>query len=681
VRDGLGEVVDNLAEVEASQYELHAKPEHTVTMSRPSGNSYGLVLKQAEDAPFGVLVASVAANGVAELCGIRPGDELLSVDNVAVRKDLSVAVRELQSRAEATVVVRQHTRLGAVAVSQADKDELDSLIETYVCPAPPVRNLIEDDLRLSALMVGKPSDMGLEYAATSPVKATFGLVGFNGAERLAAPPPPAGHRTVGNGGGGGAYFNQGHNKAGAAGRAGGGLEGAGSTRHGYEHVDDHVPFFGSSALPLPEGVGVPAPPAVPPRGGAHGDRGAAAALVRGTSVADMARRCDELKDLLKEIGLPTDDGHAPKRKVRSQLQFMLDELLATEQAYFRDLEVMASRFIFPLLSVEFLSPSEKALLAETPPRLLDFQHSFTKAMNQVIRSPPAAYVEEHLQLLKRQSAARSSSQRTSRRRSDDAGEGAGGGAGGAFAGDVYDGENAPGSLIEESVYNTLEIVRQWAQPPPQVLYPSNDDGSGSDGNAAVPPPPQAPTVMKLREQQRMSRAELVRSVYTELDFEPDGAGSPNFVPDGGDGGGDDGGDGGMGGADGTSSGNLANATKIATLRALGELFVRYSKEFVVYAEYSAWHFAGVKVLLNTENEELQQFLGNAAAFGTTVLGLNSYLIKPIQRVLKYPLLLKGISKEIGKTPALARAQPPVTEALTRMSALATMINEVVGGTI
>lgn len=65
----------------------------------------------------------------------------------------------------------------------------------------------------------------------------------------------------------------------------------------------------------------------------------------------------------------------------------------------------------------------------------------------------------------------------------------------------------------------------------------------------------------------------------------------------------------------------------------------YANHFKLYSSFCASHSRAQKVLSPGDNSELYEFLHARNPKQQHSATLESYLIKPIQRILKYPLLL------------------------------------------
>ncbi len=77
---------------------------------------------------------------------------------------------------------------------------------------------------------------------------------------------------------------------------------------------------------------------------------------------------------------------------------------------------------------------------------------------------------------------------------------------------------------------------------------------------------------------------------------------------------------------------------------MGKAFTRQLDGFRAYGSYCANHTTALTVLAGTEQTKtlLQEFLAARNPSGELSFAVQSYLIKPIQRILKYPLLLREL---------------------------------------
>jgi hypothetical protein len=445
-----------------------------------------------------------------------------------------------------------------------------------------------------------------------------------------------------------------------------------------------------------------------------------------TPLKALQKTLKEAQKDMEEIGLPEGTEGNTVAKQQSQLQHLLDELISTEKSYFRDLEMMMNRYMYPTLEQTFLSPSEKKLVAETPPRLLSFQHTFTTKMVDAVDHPKQEYIEAAI------AAAAGMTVPVPRKKTKSTSS-----------------VDLDSSVIEESMYDTLEIVRGWEQPvvhtlnrPHKVVAGSigspNDstpaasedvtahhqtEDGGRDGNSA-------PRTPSKRHKLAASRTAKRQSLYHELEMVGEGHASASGLNSATDD--NDVAEGGVGVGGGPRDSTIAlalnafidpakaeqsghapalKAAKVwmgkagkqltathahtadawlaASLQQIGELFKSMLTDIKVYADYVAWHMAGSKLLVSTTNKELLAFVAKQNPSGSVVNGLGSYLIKPIQRVLKYPLLLKKMCEECAKvdknkttaengskTLMFGAAKDALMSALNGMQSLAATINEV-----
>nr|XP_039271145.1 phosphatidylinositol 3,4,5-trisphosphate-dependent Rac exchanger 2 protein-like isoform X2 [Styela clava] len=108
---------------------------------------------------------------------------------------------------------------------------------------------------------------------------------------------------------------------------------------------------------------------------------------------------------------------------------------------------------------------------------------------------------------------------------------------------------------------------------------------------------------------------------------------------------------------------------------IGKCFVEHKQRFEVYAPYCTNHERAQKKLNElTENAEFQGFILGCLMLGNYVndVSMEGFLLTPIQRICKYPLLLRELSK---KTPPEHPDYPSVMEALEIMKAVCSNVNE------
>ncbi|XP_043945866.1 phosphatidylinositol 3,4,5-trisphosphate-dependent Rac exchanger 1 protein [Protopterus annectens] len=109
---------------------------------------------------------------------------------------------------------------------------------------------------------------------------------------------------------------------------------------------------------------------------------------------------------------------------------------------------------------------------------------------------------------------------------------------------------------------------------------------------------------------------------------------------------------------------------------LGNVFLKFKDRFHVYAEYCSNHEKALRLLLDLNKiPEVKAFLLGCMLLGgrkTTDIPLEGYLLTPIQRICKYPLLLKELMK---RTPPKHPDHAAVQNALQAMKTVCTNINE------
>lgn len=111
------------------------------------------------------------------------------------------------------------------------------------------------------------------------------------------------------------------------------------------------------------------------------------------------------------------------------------------------------------------------------------------------------------------------------------------------------------------------------------------------------------------------------------------------------------------------------------LFALGNSFLLYADKFKLYSSFCASHSKAQKILHpsceTAGNPALVEFL-NSRSRGQHAYSLESYLIKPIQRILKYPLLLQQLKHLTDNS---SEEHKHLTSALKGMERVAEHINE------
>lgn len=109
------------------------------------------------------------------------------------------------------------------------------------------------------------------------------------------------------------------------------------------------------------------------------------------------------------------------------------------------------------------------------------------------------------------------------------------------------------------------------------------------------------------------------------------------------------------------------------LFSIANAFLYYVNHFKLYSSFCASHSKAQKALHPNEgNQALQEFLHSLNPRQQHSTALESYLIKPIQRILKYPLLLQQLK---SLSPSNSDEQQHLIEALIGMEKVAEHINE------
>lgn len=116
---------------------------------------------------------------------------------------------------------------------------------------------------------------------------------------------------------------------------------------------------------------------------------------------------------------------------------------------------------------------------------------------------------------------------------------------------------------------------------------------------------------------------------------------------------------------------------------LGRLFLKYTDRLIqVYQEYCSCYSVRVLPLLkkyeesDEAREELNQLTDDLRSLRPNINSLNSALIKPVQRILRYPLYLNHLLED---TPSTHPDYPLLQEARTRLCTAAMQINEYTRG--
>nr|XP_056701847.1 pleckstrin homology domain-containing family G member 2 [Euleptes europaea] len=118
---------------------------------------------------------------------------------------------------------------------------------------------------------------------------------------------------------------------------------------------------------------------------------------------------------------------------------------------------------------------------------------------------------------------------------------------------------------------------------------------------------------------------------------------------------------------------LEDLERSASACAVAECFVQRSEEFDIYTLYCMNYPNSVSVLRECmENDSLARFFRERQATLSHSLPLETYLLKPVQRILKYHLLLQELAKHYDKS---SPGYEAVEEASITMTAVAWYIND------
>ncbi|XP_043918011.1 pleckstrin homology domain-containing family G member 2 isoform X2 [Protopterus annectens] len=118
---------------------------------------------------------------------------------------------------------------------------------------------------------------------------------------------------------------------------------------------------------------------------------------------------------------------------------------------------------------------------------------------------------------------------------------------------------------------------------------------------------------------------------------------------------------------------LEDLERCRNASAIAECFVERSEEFDIYTLYCMNYPNSVAVLNECmKNEVLVKFFRERQMMLSHSLPLETYLLKPVQRILKYHLLLQELAKHFDKN---AEGYEIVEEAIITMTAVAWYIND------
>jgi len=109
---------------------------------------------------------------------------------------------------------------------------------------------------------------------------------------------------------------------------------------------------------------------------------------------------------------------------------------------------------------------------------------------------------------------------------------------------------------------------------------------------------------------------------------------------------------------------------------IGKVFHEYAPKMSVYTEYCINYHEALKTIRNLKksNEKFAEFLNSMATTKSELRGLNleSMLIKPVQRICKYQLLLRDLLRNMEKT---HKNRNQIESALSEVKRTATKVND------
>lgn len=127
---------------------------------------------------------------------------------------------------------------------------------------------------------------------------------------------------------------------------------------------------------------------------------------------------------------------------------------------------------------------------------------------------------------------------------------------------------------------------------------------------------------------------------------------------------------------------LVNLLKKTGAISLGDIagvyapaFQRISPLFKMYGQYCHQYQSAINRLskVRLENQQLDEFLiDKGRKMANNFVSLNSLLIKPVQRICKYPLLFESLMKDLKKI----KASPDLTKSIAELSKTADVVNHI-----
>lgn len=93
----------------------------------------------------------------------------------------------------------------------------------------------------------------------------------------------------------------------------------------------------------------------------------------------------------------------------------------------------------------------------------------------------------------------------------------------------------------------------------------------------------------------------------------------------------------------------ANEEKIfkRVLFSIGSAFLYFAENFKVYSSFTASHIRSYRIFTTNQNPALKEILLEHQRSRSLSTSLDSYMIKPIQRIMKYPLFLRDLCHAIN----------------------------------
>ena len=335
-------------------------------------------------------------------------------------------------------------------------------------------------------------------------------------------------------------------------------------------------------------------------------------------IVRMFSDCGEATVLTKEMkGLIRSPELASKKKTW-QLRARIYELLDTEMSYVQDLTRFVDRFIDPVLSEKFVSRREKQVLQGCYfPEMIALHEEFAAEMQQCIDAPGSEYLRMAGLHLTEEARALPEPEMEPELES----------------------ELGPEPPFTGPVWPSLSLGGGMASIAENPLSPDRCDSAPGGGLGMTVPTNAAETVAGSRSLS-LRTARLARPAPTTA---PSGEAYRRVV---------------------------ASLYSISTLFETKKLALRH-----VYSDFIVFQDRAKAVLNGDSNPKLCEFLRNRIPGPEITKQIDSYMIKPVQRLTKYPLLLKEILRDVGKDDGIEGELKPVQAAFEHAMDLATYINE------